>query len=158
MSQKMIKNLKRNENSAGGVVFYLDNDSLPHILLIMDKFKKWSLPKGHIEQSETAEVAARREIFEETGIQELEIIEQLGSVEYEFTVPSSDQNVEINKKVEFFLFSVNLSSISALRPNLNEIVEMEWFSPETAIERAGYANIKFILEKAIKIIESKKWK
>ncbi len=40
----------------------------------------WSLPKGHVEEGETYEQAAVREVFEETGI-EAEMVAPLGSVE-----------------------------------------------------------------------------
>ena len=49
-------------NTCGGVVFADDQ-----ILFIM-KNGKWDLPKGKIEQNETKEEAAVREISEETGL------------------------------------------------------------------------------------------
>src|SRR3546814_13459384 len=43
----------------------------------------WSLPKGHIEQGETAEQTAMREVEEETGIQGT-VLAPLGSIDYWF--------------------------------------------------------------------------
>ena len=45
------------------------------------KHKGWDFPKGHIEEGESSEVAAVREVEEETGIK-AEIIEKAGSTEY----------------------------------------------------------------------------
>jgi 8-oxo-dGTP pyrophosphatase MutT (NUDIX family) len=40
-----------------------------NILLVKGReSQKWSFPKGHIEGRETAQMCARRELFEETGI------------------------------------------------------------------------------------------
>ena len=43
----------------------------------------WSLPKGHVEQGETAEQTAIREVAEETGIHG-HVLAALGSIDYWF--------------------------------------------------------------------------
>ena len=53
----------KEEKSAGGIVL-LDEKAL-----ILRRFSgDWVLPKGHIEEGETPEIAAMREVREETGI------------------------------------------------------------------------------------------
>ena len=61
----------RLETSAGGVV-YRRSDGGPLVLLIRDSYENWGFPKGHIEQGEVPEVAAVREVREETGLVALE--------------------------------------------------------------------------------------
>jgi 8-oxo-dGTP diphosphatase len=46
------------------------------------RYDDWSLPKGKIDENETALACAYREVFEETGIK-ARFTRQLGSVEYE---------------------------------------------------------------------------
>jgi ADP-ribose pyrophosphatase YjhB (NUDIX family) len=60
--------------SAGGVVI----NPLGNILLI-DQGTSWSLPKGHLHKNENPLAAAKREIFEESGIADLILIKDLGS-------------------------------------------------------------------------------
>ena len=66
-----IKNMFRQAPAAGGVViidnqfFAIERNGIP------------DLPKGHIEKGESPEVAALREVEEETGITDLEIIKEL---------------------------------------------------------------------------------
>ena len=44
-------------------------NNLGKILLVRGRqSQKWSFPKGHCEKNETAEICARRELFEETGL------------------------------------------------------------------------------------------
>src|SRR5690554_4847252 len=69
--QKFKKEFKHIE-AAGGVVF---NNSGK--LLWIYRLDKWDLPKGKIESGESIEQAAVREVEEECGISNLEIIKQI---------------------------------------------------------------------------------
>jgi 8-oxo-dGTP pyrophosphatase MutT (NUDIX family) len=40
-------------------------------LLIRDSYKNWGFPKGHLEVDEPPELAALREVKEETGLDDL---------------------------------------------------------------------------------------
>ncbi|MBZ4359444.1 NUDIX domain-containing protein, partial [Mycobacterium tuberculosis] len=51
----------------------------------------WSLPKGHIEEGETAEQTAIREVAEETGIQGV-VVAELGSIDYWFVTEGRRQH------------------------------------------------------------------
>lgn len=67
----------RTYQSAGGVVV----DSRGHVLLIertINGVHEVRLPKGHIDSGETPEDAARREVCEETGYCDVEIVRDLG--------------------------------------------------------------------------------
>src|SRR5216117_3507634 len=59
------------ETSAGGVVFRRGPDGQVRFLLIRDSYKNWGFPKGHLEQGEPPAEAARREVTEETALQDL---------------------------------------------------------------------------------------
>jgi len=61
--------------SAGGVVLNKDGK----ILVVSQHGTSWSLPKGHVEKGEDLEVAARREIYEESGIKDIEFHGTLGT-------------------------------------------------------------------------------
>ena len=66
-----IKNMFRQAPAAGGVVI-IDNQ-----FVAIERNGIPDLPKGHIEKGESPEVAALREVEEETGITNLEIIKEL---------------------------------------------------------------------------------
>jgi 8-oxo-dGTP pyrophosphatase MutT (NUDIX family) len=57
--------------AAGYVLFHGDGDSRRFLLLRNAKHGTWSFPKGHLEEGETAEAGARRELEEETGITDI---------------------------------------------------------------------------------------
>ncbi len=65
---------------AGGIALHLNN--IPYVaLLYRSKQDDWSFPKGHIENDETPDTAALREVKEETGL-DVEIIGELAPFEY----------------------------------------------------------------------------
>src|SRR6267154_524826 len=90
----------RKTRSAGGVV---TNDA-GEVLVVSQRGTSWSLPKGHIDAGEDALAAARREIYEESGVRDLELIRELGSYErYKIGVNGGDDRSE-RKVITMFLF------------------------------------------------------
>ena len=83
----------RNHHSAGAVV--LDGGRC----LVIRRGREWIFPKGHVESGESPEEAARREVFEETGI-EIVVGSRLGATRYGFQSPDGRWN---RKRVEWFL-------------------------------------------------------
>src|SRR5688572_5942834 len=76
-----------NETSAGGIAVKVE-DGIAYVACIARRNRagrlEWCLPKGHIEQGETPEEAAVREVCEETGIS-ADVIQALGVIDYWFT-------------------------------------------------------------------------
>src|SRR4051812_49348561 len=100
--------MKRTE-SAGGVVV----NARGLVLVVSQLGVSWSLPKGHIEAGEDRLAAARREIHEEAGITELELVEDLGSYErFKLSATGGNDNSEL-KTIHMFLFK---TAQDALRP------------------------------------------
>ena|SRR5438270_5547048 len=66
---------------AGGVVIRQEGPRPLFLLVRSSDGKNWLFPKGHIESGETADLAALREVREETGI-EAAVRAPLGRVQY----------------------------------------------------------------------------
>ena len=88
-----IKSIFRQAPAAGGVVV-IDNQ-----FVAIERNGIPDLPKGHIEKGETPEMAAMREVEEETGISNLEIIENLPSTWHCYML----DNQWVMKKTSWFL-------------------------------------------------------
>ena len=103
----------RKTRSAGGVV---TNDG-DEVLVVSQRGTSWSLPKGHIDPGEEALAAARREIYEESGIRELELIRELGTYErYKIGVDGGDDQSEL-KTITMFLFRTKEKSLRPVDPD-----------------------------------------
>ena len=72
------------EPTAGGIVFRRGVDKQLEILLIQDAKDRWTIPKGHVEEGETTKQTAEREIKEETGLQEMEVMNWLGKINFRY--------------------------------------------------------------------------
>jgi|SRR3990172_2629004 len=143
-SEKKLRLRLKMEISSGGVVFTKKDNSI-FVLLIKDPYYRWALPKGKIEEGETQEMAAMREIDEETGIKNLNVIDKLGTVRYFFNFKGQ----RIFKIVHNFLFETEYQT-----PKFSsEIKDAKWFDIQSVENKISYDNTKKILEKAINILK-----
>ena len=140
--------MQENQFSSGGVVIRGSKEAL-EVLLIKDIYGHWTWPKGHIEEGESAEYAALREITEETGLKTLEVIGQIGKQEYWFT----QDEKKIFKTVTIFLIKALVGE--DIHIQVEEVQEAGWFSPEEALEKIEYSGSSALLEKGIKIYKEK---
>lgn len=74
--------------SAGGIVVRKEVGQVKVLVTQHSGHKGWDFPKGHIEEGESSEVAAVREVEEETGVK-AEIVEKVGKTEYFYFDPTS---------------------------------------------------------------------
>jgi 8-oxo-dGTP pyrophosphatase MutT (NUDIX family) len=71
------------EPTAGGIVFRHGEKGV-EILLIQDAKDRWTIPKGHIEEGETAQQTAKREIGEEAGLTNVDVLGWLGKIHFRY--------------------------------------------------------------------------
>lgn len=135
-----VKEIAR-ESTAGGVIYRLNNGQL-QILLIQDALDRWTIPKGHIEEGETAQEAAIREVAEETGINNVEPIVWLGKIHFNYK--REDKLVMITQQT--YLFKA-FGDTDAIRPEewMNDIA---WHDYEDALAAVDYQDIKKVIARA----------
>jgi ADP-ribose pyrophosphatase YjhB (NUDIX family) len=143
---KQMKYAKRvDEVSAGGLV--IDTTGTKGLLIGRKDLKDqkgerllWSLPKGHIEEGETPEQAAIREVCEETGI-ESEISKSLGVIDFWFMAGGK----RIHKTVHHYLFK---ETGGHLAPQITEVDDVGWFPLEEIISMLAYPDEKKLIAKS----------
>ncbi len=87
--------------TAGGVVLNKEGK----VLVVNQNNDSWSLPKGHVDEGEDPLAAAKREIYEESGIGNVELVRELGSYDrYRIGLDGSDDLSEM-KHIIMFLFT-----------------------------------------------------
>ena len=114
--------LRRHVRAAGGVLVRDGRVALVH----RPKYDDWSLPKGKLNEGETWEDAAVREVREETGYN-VALHDELSSVEY--TDPKGRP-----KTVRYWRME---PLAGEFEPN-DEVDELRWMTPDEAVERLSY--------------------
>jgi 8-oxo-dGTP diphosphatase len=133
------------KRAAGCVVYRYDDTGALEILLIHDKYSRWTLPKGHLEPGESEQDAAAREVLEETGVSG-----RLGSlvdrIDY---IVRTKRGVERHKQVAFFLMHATRGDAT---PQTSEgISAAAWYGPAEALERIGYLQVRAVLARALQM-------
>lgn len=105
----------------------------------------WSLPKGHIEEGETAEQTAMREIAEETGIQG-RVLAELGSIDYWFVT----EGRRVHKTVHHYLLRFTGGELSDADI---EVTEVAWVPLPELESRLAYADERRLAEVAGQLIK-----
>ena len=134
------------EPTAGGVVFRRDEKGGIEILLIQDAIDRWTIPKGHIEEGETAQDTARREIGEEAGLMNVDMLGWLGKIHFRYR--------RIDKLV---LMTTQIYLVRA-KGDTNDIQKEEWmngikwFKFNDALDAIEYEDIGKLMLLAMKRI------
>lgn len=131
------------EFSSGGIVIKWAG-KVPEVLLIKDSYGRWTWPKGKIDKNEASKDAAIREIGEEVGLKDIELIDKIGKTQYFYRLKGR----LIFKTVDLYLF--RLRGEENLKVLHKEIQDARWFSPEEALSKIEYKGAKDFLKKAIK--------
>ena len=135
------------EFSAGAIVFKREGDAISFLIIYSKRNRLWGFPKGHLEQGESAEQAALREIKEETGLGNLEFINGFKEdVRYETVSkrpPFKGQKIE--KYVTYFLCEVKNQDIIV---DGREITDYRFLAISEAEKLVKFRNLNKVLRRA----------
>ena len=144
-----IKEIVR-EPTAGGVIFRHNKKGEVEILLIQDAKDRWTIPKGHIEEGETAQETAKREIGEEAGLHDVEVLSWLGKINFRYR--RIDKLVLMTTQV--FLVEA-LGDTDAIKKE-DWMHGIKWFSFAEALDVIEYEDIGKLILLAMKKIRQEK--
>lgn len=131
---KKIKLVK----AAGGIVINSKGQTL-----FIFRNNKWDLPKGRLEKNENLEVAAVREVEEETGVKDLSIVKHFKTTYHIF------KRNGVYKLKETYWYEMTSDYSGELFPQLEEgITDVKWKNKERSLDALdnSYRNIKHLLQ------------
>jgi len=137
------------ESTAGGVIFRRSQkDNEVEILLVQDAKNRWTIPKGHIEEGETAKETAEREVKEETGLKEVKVMNWLGKINFRYRRGTS----LVLMNTQIYLIQAQ-GKTHEIKPEdwMNGI---KWFPATEALDKIEYEDIGKIMLLGLKKIRS----
>ena len=148
-SKPSIQEIVR-EPTSGGIVFRHGKNNQVEILLIQDAKDRWTIPKGHIEEGETAQQTARREIGEEAGLSKVDILGWLGKIHFRY------------RRVDKLVLMTTQIYLVKAKGDTNDIQKEDWmndigwFSFHDALDKIEYEDIGKLMLLAMKRIRQEK--
>ena len=112
--------------AAGGLVVRRHDGALELAVVHRPAHQDWSFPKGKLEEGETFESAALREVEEETGLA-CRLLRFIGHTEY----------VDRKGRPKAVAYWVMAAQSGSFAPN-GEVDEMRWVTPEVASRLLSY--------------------
>jgi 8-oxo-dGTP pyrophosphatase MutT (NUDIX family) len=112
----------RDEVSAGGVVFRSRDGGGFDVALILTHERRWQLPKGWIDEGESPEQTAVREVREEAGL-EAEVVGPLDVIAYQYVSTYEEEPARVHKRVHMFLLRYAGGSTD---DHDDEVIEARW--------------------------------
>lgn len=121
------------EFTAGGMVWRKVGDQF-QILMIQDRMGRWTIPKGHVEEGESLEETALREIGEETGLHELKLGERLDKIHFFYR----REGKLIFMTTYVFLIEATGNSDAVVPEDSEGIADVKWFPADEAVRLVEY--------------------
>ena len=134
--------------SAGGVVFRPDSSEIVIIKTLPEL--RWQLPKGIIDEGESPDQAALREVREETGIT-AEILKPLQTIEYWYFANRKGTRVRYHKFVHFFAMKY-LSGNTA--DHDHEVAEARWVPAEECTQLLAFESERKAVQEALDLVST----
>jgi 8-oxo-dGTP pyrophosphatase MutT (NUDIX family) len=140
------------EYTAGGVVFRrVENDGI-EILMIQDRMGRWTIPKGHVEEGESLEQTALREVAEETGLTQFRLGEKLDKLHFFYR----KEGKLIFMTTFVFLMEALGDTDNVIPEDSEGIVDAKWFDYEKALGLIEYRDTERLFRLGISKLQEAK--
>lgn len=135
------------EISAGAVLYFINIKLEPEYLILNYSHGHWDFPKGNMEIGETEIDTVKREIQEETSIDNINIIDGFrNQISYKYR----KKGKLVNKCVIYYLAQTETQAVKLSFEHIDYI----WLKYDDALSRLSFENSKLVLIKAKEYISN----
>jgi tRNA nucleotidyltransferase (CCA-adding enzyme) len=135
------------EFSYGAVIYKIEDAKILFLLVRSRRNGRWGFPKGHCEKGESPAETAKREIYEETGINGIKFEPDFQKEDVYLIAGSLPENKgKATQKHSVYFLALALTQENK-EPD-EEIQELRWFDFDAALENLSFENQKKTLKEA----------
>jgi len=144
--------MERREDKSFGIIPIFKNTNNNFVFCIVRHAEgHWSFPKGHQNRGETEQETAIRELKEETGISNVNLLNNKSFFEnYSF----EKNNFKYNKSNKYFIGLVPSMATTTLNDFKKEIPELRWGTYEEAKKVITFPEAREVLDQAFKYLQT----
>ncbi len=140
------------QKSVGGIIFTIENGTVKFLLVKVTSKNRpnhewWEFPKGVEEKGEAELDTLKREIKEETNLEDIEVIKKIGEAKYWFR--DYETKEPIRKVVEYYLVKRKSGEVKISW----EHSDYRWVTFEEALSLLKFKSHKELLMKAYREIQ-----
>jgi bis(5'-nucleosidyl)-tetraphosphatase len=145
-----MDSLPEEQHISAGVIPYCNNGKHTKFLLIQHDThdQHWAFPKGHQEPGETLAQTALRELAEETGIDDCELVTDTQFTE-SYSYHFEPKNIIVHKTVHYFLGQVAEQTVLV---QAGEVLDYQWLPYEEALQTITFDNARQVLVEAYRYL------
>ncbi|HEY9187029.1 MAG TPA: NUDIX domain-containing protein [Ignavibacteria bacterium] len=126
-----------------GIIIFIRKKNKDKFLILKNNKNKWDFPKGKVDRSESILKASLRELYEETGIDNINIIDGFfEKIRYQDNKKSGKTT---KKLAYFYLAKSNISKVVLSDEHSN----YKWFEYKKALSTLSYKSSKELLKYAV---------
>ncbi len=118
-----MESFKDHFETAGGIVINPDG----RVLLVTNQIGTITFPKGTLEEGESYEETAIREVSEESGLKNIRLIRELGLISRSGFKTEHGNTRSVTKTIRMFLFCTDEVD---LNPVVEDVIKAEWIDPD----------------------------
>lgn len=135
------------KDQAFGIIPIWQQEDCLSFLLVQHRAGHWGFPKGHAEAGETAIATACRELREETGIRDCQVLDVSFVERYFFT----QRQQSIEKTVLYFPAFVQSIQVT---PQAAEIKNYCWLPYDRALEQLTFPQGRHVLTQVYQYLQN----
>ncbi|MDR3112999.1 MAG: NUDIX domain-containing protein [Endomicrobium sp.] len=135
------------EFSYGAVIYKTEDEKILFLLVRSRRSGSWGFPKGHCEKGESPIETAKREIYEETGINEVKFDADFQKRDV-YPIDGSLTENKGKRTQKHSVYFLALALTDAKKEPDEEIQDLQWFDFGAALEKLSFESQKETLKEA----------